>query len=335
MIRIYHASPYAHLPTEFSHDWLYGAVRQAFWVTIPSPYGPLWQAWMTAVDMVAHNRLMLGIVALKLTDLAGLLACAWYLGRLAGARAAYLFLINPVVLLNTVATPHLDVLIAAAVLAAYHYRNAVGRGAVLGAAAMLKVHALIFAPFMSRRPVRSLVTVATATVVAGGLALALKPVVGFEWWQMWSANQAGGVNALDSLLVHSLFHGMASGGVFKVSYGLFGALYASIGVAFLRRLISREVALTLVSLLVPLCLTGLLEPWHFIIPLAWLLVLGRPAADMVVLFLSLLVLRSAVTVLQLLEVAGAFGAGGWALYEVQRHMSRPPRVLTQLISAFR
>lgn len=335
MIRIYHASPYAHLPAEFPHDLLYGVIRPAFWVTIPSPYGPLWQAWMVAVNMVAHNRMLVGVVALKLTDLAGLLAGAWCLFRLAGARAAFLWLINPVVLLNTVATPHLDVLIAAAVLAAFYWRTVAGRGALLGAAAMLKVHAVVFAPFMSRRPGRALGVLVMAVVMAGGLALALQPMVGFEWRQMWAANQAGGVNALDSLLVHNLFPGLASGVVFKASYGLFAVLYLGVGVAFWRRRVSREVALTLVSFLVPLCLTGLLEPWHFIIPLAWLLVLGRPAADWVVLFLSLLVLRSAVTVLQLVEMAAAFGAGGWALYEVQRHLSRPPRALTRLIAAFR
>jgi hypothetical protein len=234
-----------------------------------------------------------------------------------------------VVLLNTVATPHFDVLIAAAVLAAYHHRGSKWRGAVLGSAALLKVHAFVFAPFLSRKP-RELGWIAAGLVAAVGLiAAALQPLMGFEWATMLSANAGGGVNARDSLLVYNLAPWLPLGTVFALSYGLFVAAYGALLAVYWRGRVSSLTALAMASFLVPLCVTGLLEPWHFIIPIALLMPNRRVEALWVVLFLTVMVVRTAVTVWEVLVMAGLFMVGGLVVVRAYKWLSNPPALLTR------
>jgi hypothetical protein len=287
---------------------------------------------MVAVNWLSGNTVAGGVVALKLLNVAGLVLCARYLYLVSGrAWTAYVFLLNPIVLLNTVATPHFDVLIATAVLAAYYHRDARVRGAALAGAALLKVHALIFAPFLSRKP-RELVVLAVSMGVVGlVLLLALQPLVGFEWATMLPANAAGGVNARDSLLVYNLAPWLPLGTVFALSYGLFAVGYAATLAVYWRGAVSSLTALAMASFLIPLCVTGLLSPWHFIIPLALLLPNRRVPALWVALFLTLTVSRAAVTVWQVLTLAALFAVGCVVIYQAYKRITKPPVLFSRVV----
>ena len=104
---------------------------------------------------------------------------------------------------------------------------------------------------------------------------------------------------------------------------------------FMRRVLTPLDALALTSLLVPFCLTGLLLPWHFIIPLSLLLINGRSVAVWAVLFFTLLVLRSATTVMELLVIAGMFAVGSWIVSEAYRRLSNPPEIVAALVHLLR
>ena len=336
MIRLWHLSPYLHLPAEFPLDLYARAIGSIWWTSIPSPYGPMWQAIMVAINFISGNTVLGGVIALKLLDLAAVLACARYLFAISGKPyLSFLFLMNPIVLLNTVGTPHSDIIIAAAVLAAVHGTSAAGRGLALASAGLIKIPALLFVPFLDRRARTTCVIVAWTTTFLGGLLLALKPVVGYNVFSMLRASADGGVDGTQSLLMHSLLPGANTSIVYLASYLLFFACYIAIGIAFWRRSITAVDALGLTSLSVPLCLTGLLLPWHFIIPLTLLLLNSRPLALWAILFLTLLVLRSATTALELLVLAAIFGLGEWITARMFSRVSSPPGFTRHIASYLR
>jgi len=333
MIRLWHLSPYVHLPGEFPVDQYTRAFNGIWWVHIPSPYGPLWQALMVGINFVSGNRVVGGVIALKLVNLAGLLVCARYIYLITGkAWTSFLFLVNPIILLDTVATPHTDIVMAAALLAAYYHQRPLGRGVLMGVIGLITAHALIFLPFFSRKW-RDFWPAALGTAVTlAVLLLVLRPVVGFDWLAMLRASQGGGVSGTDSLLMYLLLPGASASTVFLASYGLFLIGYCAIAAGFVRRKLTSLDALIFTSLLVPFCLTGVLLPWHFIIPLAFLVLSVRRWAWWGILFFTLLVLRSATSVPELLAMAALFGAGGWVLHRVLAYMARPPRWAEQAMS---
>lgn len=325
MIRLWHLSPFVHPPGEFPLDQ-YGRAFVGHWqALIPSPYGPVWQGLMALINFVSGNQLVGGIVALKIVNLAGLVACGWYMYRITGkAWTSYLFLINPIVLLNTVATPHPDIVMAAALLAAYYYHQAAVRGALIGLAGLVKIHALIFMPFFGRRGRDFWLVGASTAVTVAGLMVASKPLLNFDWLAMVRAGHGGGVVGMDSLLMYGLMPSAPRDTIFMASYGLFLTGYAAIAVAFVRGKLSSLSALIFTSFLVPFCLTGVLLPWHFIIPLGFLLLSERRPAFWVVLFLTLLALRSALRMPEVLLLGALFAGGGWVIYQAFRRVENPP-----------
>jgi hypothetical protein len=335
LIRVWHLSPYAHLPGQFRLDQYTQAIGHIWWTQIPSPYGPLWQTVMVGVNLVSNNSLFVGVVVLKVLGLIGVVFCARYLYLLTGkASLSFLFLINPVILLDTVGTPHTDIFIMAALLAACYHRSTLGRGILLAAAGAIKIPSLIFVPFI-RGTRRAFWWTALSTVLAFTLLLtALRPVVHFKLIQMLAASEGGGVTGTQSLLMHSAMPGASVKAVFIASYAMFFLAYGLIALAFVRRRITEYDALALTGLLVPLCLTGLLLPWHFMVPLALLMLNERRVARWVMMFITLLVLRSATTVLELLVMAGLFGLGGWIIWWANARLTKPPRFMGALIKLF-
>jgi hypothetical protein len=334
MIRVWHLSPYTHLPGSLPLDQYSRIFHKAFWVAMPSPYGPLAQTVMAGVNVVSGNQLAAGIALLKVINLAGLLVGARLVFLLTGRRrASYLMLINPIVLLNTVATPHWDILIVSGVLAAYLVGRPLQKGWLLAAVGLIKAHALIFVPFTTAKGRRWWATLAWTVVATGVLLVLLKPVVGFDWLAMLGANQDGGLFAKDSLIVHTLWPGARPGIEVFGSYVLFALGYAVIVTLYWRGRIGRLRALVLSSWLVPLCLTGLLLPWHFMIPLVFLLLSEGLVEYWVVLFLTFLVSRSAVTVTQLLGTGAVLAVGGWVVYRCYQRLHRRSRTLTVIARA--
>ncbi len=331
MIRLMHLSPYVHLPYEFPVDQYSQAFDHIWWTQIPSPYGPLWQALMVAINFVSDNQIVWGVVALKLVNLAGLLVCARYIFLITRkAWISYVFLINPVILINTVATPHSDIVIAAGLMVAVYHQNASVRGVLVGAAGLIKAHSLIFWPFLvkSRRS-----AIALAGWTSGALVvflLALKPLVGFEWRPMLQAGQGGGVTGMVSLLMYHLLPGASANHVILASYGLFLVMYGFILGLYVRQRVSSLTGLALASLAVPLCLTGVLLPWHFIIPFACLLICEKPLATAAVLVVTLLCMRSAVTVPELIGLSVLIAAAYLALRWTYGKISDPPELIVRI-----
>jgi hypothetical protein len=333
MIHLWHLSPYVHLPGEFPLDQYSQIFRGAYWMVLPSPYGPLWQFLMVLVNIVSHNTLVAGVIVLKLVGLVGLIVCARQVYGITRRPAmALLVVANPIVLLNSVATPHPDIWVAALLLAAYRYRGVVGKGGLIAAAALVKLLGLLYAPFFDRK--RAWQTVAATGLSAGVLLLILRPLLGFDWVAMFKANLSGGVNGHVSLLATTLLPHAPDKLVYAVSYALFGLAYGALVVGWLRGRLTERVALALVSLVVPLTLDGLIEPWHFLVPLIWLVLVERRMAYWACVFLTLTATRSAVTAAEMLVLWAIFLGGGYVVAKAFQKISNPPKWVTRMILAF-
>jgi hypothetical protein len=281
---------------------------------------------MVAINFVSGNQLLTGVIILKIVNLAGLAGVVWYVYRISGKQwLAWVVAANPVVLLNSVATPHTDIVLAALLLGAYYQSRTWMRGGLLGAAGLIKPHMLVFLPFLAKTW-RGVLALGSATVLAlGVLLLVLKPVVGFDWLPMLAAGQGGGVLGMESLLMTWLLPKAPPHTVFLASYVLFAACYGVILWLYCRRRLRQMPALAAAGLLVPLCLTGVLLPWHFVIPIVLLLICESRAPVLLALAFTALVMRSAQAVPQLLAILALL----WAAYELGRWVyqgvsKRPP-----------
>ncbi len=89
------------------------------WLDAPAPYGPVWLVLAGAVVRVTGDALVPALVGLRLLAVAGVLLTAWALLRLAPdpARALWLGVANPLVLLHLVAGGHNDALMLGLVAA--------------------------------------------------------------------------------------------------------------------------------------------------------------------------------------------------------------------------
>jgi len=87
-----------------------------FWRTTTSPYGPLFNGLASLVIGAVGSHLVLGVLIMRLLELAGLVLVAIFTPRLARAlgadpvRATWMAVINPLVLLELIAAGHNDAL---------------------------------------------------------------------------------------------------------------------------------------------------------------------------------------------------------------------------------
>ena len=107
-------SPYADGPAH-NPGPLVDSMAQV-WASTTAPYGPLF-VWVThLVVAVTGDHVILGVLAMRLALLPGLLLSLWAIPRLArhfGASAAaglWLVLFNPLVLIHLVGGPHVELL---------------------------------------------------------------------------------------------------------------------------------------------------------------------------------------------------------------------------------
>jgi hypothetical protein len=94
------------------------ALRDAAWTRInhpeiPTIYPPLSQGLFFVANAIAHHPISIKILASAVH-----LGCAWLLSRSLGARAAYLYALNPLALVESGLSGHLDAIVGAALLAA-------------------------------------------------------------------------------------------------------------------------------------------------------------------------------------------------------------------------
>ncbi|GIF19141.1 hypothetical protein BJ973_006187 [Actinoplanes tereljensis] len=122
------------------------------WQHTPSPYGPVFLLVAQAVAGLLNAHLLLGIVAMRLVAIAGLVMLAASVRVLAGAAgvspsgAIWLAVLNPLVLIHLIAGAHNDALmvglLAAGLAAAVRHRPVVGTLLVV-AAGLVKWPALL------------------------------------------------------------------------------------------------------------------------------------------------------------------------------------------------
>jgi hypothetical protein len=155
------------------------------WLDAPSPYGPVW-LWLSGlVVRLTGDALTPALLGLRLLSVLGVVLTAWALGRLAAdpARALWLGVVNPLVLLHFVAGGHNDALMVGLLLAglAVARRHLVLAAVLVTLAALVKVPALAglaYLPLLTTRRVRSAVLVAA---VAAATAVLVSTGTGLGW----------------------------------------------------------------------------------------------------------------------------------------------------------
>jgi hypothetical protein len=111
-------NPYHHAPdvlARFGHPHLLATVSP-FWRTTTSPYGPLFLGLASLIAAVVGSHLILGVILMRLLEVAGVVLLALFVPRLARAvgtdpaRATWLAVISPLVLLELIGAGHNDAL---------------------------------------------------------------------------------------------------------------------------------------------------------------------------------------------------------------------------------
>ncbi len=130
----------------------------SFWRHTPAPYGPLFLKLMSLIVSVTGSNLVNGALVLRAVELFGIALLAGFVPRLAHAlgtdpaRAVWLVLLSPVLMLELVSAGHNDVLmiglLAAGVAVALEGRPLLGI-ALCALAATIKVPALAGAVFIA------------------------------------------------------------------------------------------------------------------------------------------------------------------------------------------
>ena len=169
------------------------------WRGTPSPYGPAW-VWPAAqVLRLTGDHVGAGVLALRALAVLGVLLTGWAVVRLAarcgvpGARALWLAVLNPLLLLHGVAGAHNDVLMVGLVLAALAvglreprptWLRAAAAGALVVAGGLVKAPALAGLPVVVLAVAgwRSRAVVASGVAVGAAAVAAAVPVVtGLGW----------------------------------------------------------------------------------------------------------------------------------------------------------
>lgn len=155
------------------------------WLDAPSPYGPAW-LWLSAlVVRLTGDAVTPALLGLRLLSVAGVALTAWALRRLAAdpARALWLGVANPLVLLHFVAGGHNDALMVGLLLAGL----AVARRSVTVAAVLVTLAALVKVPALAGLAYLPLLTTsrvragAVVPAVAAATAVLVSTATGLGW----------------------------------------------------------------------------------------------------------------------------------------------------------
>ncbi len=118
-------NPYRAAPVvlgHLGHQHVLDAVSP-FWRRTTAPYGPLFLGLVSLIVSVSASNLIVGVLLIRLVELAGLVLLAIFIPRLARAlgadpaRATWLVLLSPLVLLQLVAGGHNDLLMVGLLVA--------------------------------------------------------------------------------------------------------------------------------------------------------------------------------------------------------------------------
>ncbi|GAA1482877.1 alpha-(1-_6)-mannopyranosyltransferase A [Gordonia sinesedis] len=180
------------------------------WASTTAPYGPVFMGLIRGVVDITGEHMILGVLAMRLMLLPGLLLALWAIPRLAERFGAspglglWLVLFNPMVLIHLVGGSHVELLLVgvlvAGVVLVVDGRHVAGL-LLLGVAVSIKVTAGVAIPFMlwiwlshirAERPVRRRdvvgvfaaivgITVAVFAVATAALGLGLGWLTGLGW----------------------------------------------------------------------------------------------------------------------------------------------------------
>ncbi len=296
----------------------------------PSPYGPLFLGLAARVVALTGQHPAAAVLLLRLLAVAGLLLVARALPRLSDdpARALWLGLANPLVLLHGVAGAHNEALMAGLLLTGLAARSPAGRAAAVTLGGLVKAPALAGLAALAladRHRPRALATLAALAVTASAVALVTTAAAGLDLG--WVRTSTSGVPGPDLLSpVYGLGRALQAAGV---PGGLDGTRTAAAAVGLLaagglllttpRQGPARAVGLALLALA---ALAPSVQPWYLLWGLLPLAAVAGPAAARALaagsVVLCLAVLPSGVPLLQgptwgvPLLVAGAAAAAAVA-----------------------
>jgi hypothetical protein len=328
----YHANPYVATPADFPHDTLASLVGPK-WFDTPAVYGPLWTQVSAlverAVDGVAASIVVFRLIALA-ASLATLGVVAGLVRRVRPDREGFalaVFGLNPLVLFQSVASGHNDLLVALSVAVAISLvfsgrflpaTAALSLGALVKASASVPLALFVLGAVVARPKGERSRALLGHVAVAGGIAvLAAAPFLNARDPTLGMLELAGHEGWLaPSRLVRRLFDavsGDALGLVPRVGFAvlLFGALFV-IG----RELVRRAPASPWLhgsawgwGLLCLMLLGPVLLPWYvtWTLPLAWLL----PRVPRVVLVGTSLALAVSQWTSEPASYASAYDANIW------------------------
>lgn len=269
LIHTQHISPYAITASELPANQYSQHFLDIWWSQNPSPYGPAWQLCMWFVNILSFNTVVAGFFLVKLLNLLGVGLAAYALWKLTKNQTlVYLFVINPVILENTIHTPHVDLWVAVGVLYALLSANTWRAGASIGLGGLFKIHGLMFAPFFMQKYFWKKILAGTVvfSIVIGVLWL-LAP---FTTQEMLRSNLLGSTSPFQDCSLVYLFLAKANnpGLVMQVALAVSGVLYAIILTLYYTQRLSRINAMFAAACLVPVFLTALVFPWHWLIVFA-------------------------------------------------------------------
>ncbi len=293
---LHHANPYVLTPHDFPGDAIFPLVSRK-WVSTPAVYGPLFtllSAWLTGavhrIDVLV-NAFRLVAIAASLSTIALIVHLA---KRLAPERAAFAvvaFGLNPVVVFQSVASGHNDLLVALTIVGALalvlsgRELSAVGSltlGALIKATAVLPL-VLLVVWIVARRPAGSRARrfAACGAIVAGLGTACAAPFLQTQDPTLGMVGLAGHEGWLaPSRFVRAVFDAVSHHTLGVVARVGFAALLVVTMVALARRVAREAPSSTAASLagtwgwaLVSLMLLGpVLLPWYvtWTLPLVWL-----------------------------------------------------------------
>jgi hypothetical protein len=292
-------NPYEHGPeilARLGHPHLLATVSP-FWRTTTSPYGPLFLGVASVIATVVGSHLILGVVLMRVVELAGVGLLAVFVPRLARAlgtdpaRATWLAVISPLVLLELIAAGHNDALMVGLLVAGVTLaveRRPLLAIAVCAVAATIKLPAAAAIAFIAvawarsewagagerrvRAPARALVLSAAVTVAVLA-AVSVVTELGLSWATSGVLSTPGKVHlaitpvtaagwSVASLL-HTLGMGANAHGIESALGAVALALTVVLGLALLWRVRTRNLVPSLGALLLVSVFAGPATwPWY-------------------------------------------------------------------------
>lgn len=196
--------PYTNGISALNNYFLLGP--DTLWTEAPTPYGPLWLWLEHLAVMLPATSPEIALIPFRLASLAGVILLAVYIPKLAlrhgfnPHRMTWLVVLNPIVLINFIASVHNDSLMLGLVVAGIYYASA-------------------------KRPVVGILFV-TASIAIKPITLIALPFVGL----LWAGSQAGWVRKFGiwaATLGISAGILAAMGAVNGLGFGWLGALQTS------------------------------------------------------------------------------------------------------------